>query len=43
MKYKRHGIENKLSFGSYPEVSLRDARKLREGAREVSPRARTPF
>jgi hypothetical protein len=39
MKYKRHGIENKLSFGSYPEVSLRDARKLRE----VSPRARTPF
>ncbi|GAA0735542.1 MULTISPECIES: Arm DNA-binding domain-containing protein [Sphingomonas] len=35
MKFKHRGLEKRLSFGSYPEVSLRDARKLRDDAREV--------
>lgn len=34
MKYKQAGVEKKLSFGRYPEVSLRDARKRRDDARD---------
>lgn len=30
MKYRQAGVEKKLSFGRYPEVSLRDARKRRD-------------
>ena len=37
MKYKRPvtGKENRLSFGSYPDVSLKDARKKRDNARKL--------
>ncbi|WP_019368819.1 Arm DNA-binding domain-containing protein [Sphingomonas sp. HT-1] len=42
MKYKRHGIEKKLSFGSYPEVSLRDARDLRDEARDLLAEGKYP-
>lgn len=42
MKYKRHGIEKKLSFGSYPEVSLRDARDLRDEARDLLAEGKDP-
>ena len=34
MKYRVEGREKKLGFGTYPEVSLSDARKRREEARE---------
>ncbi len=33
MKYRHHGKEKKLSFGSYPEVGLKDARLRRDEAR----------
>lgn len=33
-KYRRHGIEKKLALGRYPDVSLGEARKLRDAARE---------
>ena len=33
MKYRFDGREKKLSFGEYPRVSLRDARDLRDKAR----------
>ena len=33
MKYRLHGREKKLSFGRYPEVSLREARLQRDEAR----------
>ena len=33
MKYRIHGKEKKLSFGSYPDVSLARARRLRDEAR----------
>jgi hypothetical protein len=42
MKFKHRGVEKKLSFGSYPEVSLRDARKLRDDAREVLAEGKDP-
>lgn len=42
MKFKRHGVEKKLSFGSYPDVSLRDARKLRDEAREILAEGKDP-
>lgn len=32
-KYRFNGKEKNLSFGTYPEISLSDARKLREDAR----------
>lgn len=32
-KYRFYGIERKLCFGSYPEVSLKEARALRDEAR----------
>jgi integrase len=35
LKYRLHGLEKKLSFGPYPELSLGDARKLRDAARAV--------
>jgi integrase len=34
MKYRFEGKERKLSFGSYPEVSLSEARAQREAARQ---------
>jgi len=33
MKYRQDGHEKKLTFGRYPEVSLRDARLRRDEAR----------
>lgn len=35
VKYRVHGREKKLSLGSYPDLSLSTARKLRDGAREA--------
>ncbi|GLI98421.1 Arm DNA-binding domain-containing protein [Sphingobium sp. BS19] len=35
MKFRRSGAEKKLSFGSYPQVTLRDARKMRDEARDL--------
>jgi phage/plasmid primase-like uncharacterized protein len=36
MKYRRpDGKENRLSFGSYPDVSLVDARAKRDSARKL--------
>lgn len=34
MKYRFDGREKKLSFGEYPRVSLREARRLRDDARD---------
>ena len=34
LKYRFEGIEKKLSFGSFPEVSLADARAERDKARK---------
>ncbi len=34
-KYRFNGKEKKLSFGSYPEISLLDARKRRDDARKL--------
>jgi integrase len=34
-KYRAGGRENLISFGSYPEVSLKDARERREDARRL--------
>jgi len=42
MKFRHRGLEKKLSFGSYPEVSLRDARKLRDDARDVLAEGKDP-
>src|SRR5688572_17850404 len=33
MKYRVHGREKSLSFGPYPELSLRAAREQRDGAK----------
>lgn len=33
MKYRLHGREKKLSFGKYPDVSLKEARLMRDEAR----------
>lgn len=35
LKYRMHGVERKLSLGRYPDVSLSDARKARDAAREA--------
>lgn len=32
-RFKVFGVERKLSLGTYPEVSLKDARQMREEAR----------
>ncbi len=34
-KFRLHGIEKKLALGRYPDVSLSDARKARDAAREA--------
>ena len=34
LKYRFHGVERKLAFGSYPEVSLKEARRRRDEARQ---------
>ncbi|WP_294292379.1 Arm DNA-binding domain-containing protein [uncultured Sphingomonas sp.] len=34
LKFRFLGIEKKLSLGRFPDVSLQDARKLRDEARE---------
>ena len=33
LKYRFQGKEGKLSFGAYPDVSLKEARELKEQAR----------
>ncbi|QVM85249.1 tyrosine-type recombinase/integrase [Novosphingobium decolorationis] len=33
MKFRHHGVERKLSFGPWPDVSLKKARELRDEAR----------
>ena len=35
-KYRMHGIERKVALGRYPDVSLADARKARDAAREAA-------
>ena len=35
MKYRADGVERKLSFGKYPEMSLAGARKARDAARAM--------
>ncbi len=35
LKYRYHGVEKRLSFGKYPDVSLQQARKLRDEAQSV--------
>jgi integrase len=35
LKYRINGVEKRLSLGVYPEVSLAEARKLREDARRL--------
>lgn len=35
LKFRVEGREKKLTIGSYPEISLSDARKRRDGAREL--------
>ncbi|WP_395697101.1 tyrosine-type recombinase/integrase [Methylocella sp.] len=35
MKYRADGVERKLSFGKYPDVTLADARKARDRARTM--------
>jgi integrase len=42
MKFRIHGIEKKLSFGSYPEVNLQTARRLRDEARAMIAEGRDP-
>jgi integrase len=36
MKYRADGVEKKLSFGRYPDVTLAEARKARDAARAQS-------
>jgi integrase len=35
LKYRLHGVEKKLALGRYPDISLGEARKLRDAAREA--------
>lgn len=42
MKFRHGGSEKKLSFGSYPQVSLRDARKMRDDARDLLAEGKDP-
>lgn len=42
MKYSMHGVERKLSFGFFPDVSLADARKLRDEARATRAAGKDP-
>lgn len=42
LKYRMHGIERKLSLGKYPEVSLGDARRARDAARQSAGGGKDP-
>lgn len=42
MKFRHGGSEKKLSFGSYPQVTLRDARKMRDEARDLLAEGKDP-
>ena len=42
MKFRHGGSEKKLSFGAYPQLSLRDARKMRDDARELLAEGKDP-
>lgn len=42
IKYRVEGREKKLGFGTYPEVSLSDARKRRDEARELIAAGKDP-
>lgn len=42
MKFRHHGVERKLSFGSWPEISLKNARELRDEARAAMQDGRDP-
>jgi integrase len=42
LKYRVDGREKKLGFGSYPDVSLSDARKRRDEARELIAAGKDP-
>ena len=41
-KFRLHGIEKKLAFGRYPDVSLSEARKARDAAREAASAGNDP-
>jgi integrase len=41
-KYRYGGTENRISFGAYPEVGLREARERREEARRLLREGRDP-
>jgi hypothetical protein len=42
MKFRHAGREGKLSFGAYPDVSLKAARALRDAAREQIAKGKNP-
>ncbi|MEO6093438.1 MAG: integrase arm-type DNA-binding domain-containing protein [Novosphingobium sp.] len=42
LKYRVDGTERKLGFGTYPEISLADARKRRDDARELVAAGKDP-
>lgn len=42
MKFHVKGVEKKLSFGEYPRVKLKDARKLRDEARDLLAQGKDP-
>lgn len=42
LKYHLYGVEKRQSFGRYPEVSLADARKLREEAKALLSAGKDP-
>ncbi|PVX30166.1 integrase arm-type DNA-binding domain-containing protein [Sphingomonas pokkalii] len=42
MKYRVGGVEKKLGLGTYPQVSLRDARKKRDEARDLLAEGKDP-
>ena len=42
LKYRVDGREKKMGFGTYPEVSLADARRRRDEARELIAAGKDP-
>lgn len=42
MKFHVKGVEKKLSFGEYPRLKLKDARKLRDEARDLLAEGKDP-
>ena len=42
LKYRLHGVEKKLALGTYPQVSLADARSARDAARKQLTQAIDP-